>query len=290
MSAAPIRSEADPAVQTALPEPLDAQRRRTRESREEEERLATEERLLAELTEALAWREAEFAADGLALARFRLSYLARFAALYAELDRLEAEILGLIAERTPASAPEAETARTRAEAAQARADESERAAEGAAEDTTIRTEPSADIKDLYREVAKAVHPDLATDDEDRDRRTRLMVAANLAYSEADADALRSILDGEAARACPISGDDTEARLARVLRQIAQVRARFEELAALRAVLRADPMWALYLTVCEASEGGGDPLERIERDLRWGIRAARERLAALRVDTGTSGSR
>ena len=252
----------------------------------EHEHLANQERLLAELTEELTTREAEFASIGIALVHFRLSYLAQFAPLYAELDRLEAEILRLVAERIRPGAPEAGAARARAEAAQARAGESERAAEGAEEDLGIPLEPSTEIKALYRQVAKAVHPDLAGDDEDRERRTRLMAAASRAYADSDEAALHRILDGEAARPDAIKGDDTGARLVRVLRQIAHVRARLTELVALRAALEADPMWRLFDTVRAASERGEDPLDQTDRDLRRRIRSARAQLAAWRTEART----
>jgi len=248
----------------------------------EGEHLADQQRLLAELTEELATREAEFASIRIALAQFRLSYLARFAPLYAELDRLEAEILRLLAERLPRGAPEAGAARARAEAAEARADDSESAAQGDEEDPGLRSEPSAEIKGLYRRVARAVHPDLAADDEDRERRTRLMAAASRAYADGDAAALSRILDGEAARPEAINGDETGARLARVLRQIAQVRARFTELVVLRAALEADPLWELFDAVRVAGERGENPLEQVDIDLRRRIGSARAQLAAFRT--------
>ena len=43
--------------------------------------------------------------------------------------------------------------------------------------------PSDSLKKLYREVAKRVHPDLATDEEERTKRQDLMAAANQAYEE-----------------------------------------------------------------------------------------------------------
>ena len=251
----------------------------------EDEHLAEQERLLAELTEQLATKEVEFASAGSAFARFRVSYHARFAPLYAELDRLEAEILRLVAERTPPDAPEAEAsqAQAQAEEAEARADESESAAEGTEEDPGLQPEPSADLKALFRQVARAVHPDLAEDDEDRARRNRLMAAANQAYDDGDEGALRRILDGDAARPEAVKGDDFGARLARVVRKIAQVRARFTELVELHASLEADPMWELFHTVHAARERGENPLADTEAGLRTQIRAARAQLAALRAE-------
>lgn len=248
----------------------------------EEEHLDEQERLLAELTEQLATKEAEFASSGTAFARFRVSYLARFAPLYAELDRLEAEILRLVAARTPPEAPEAEATQAKADEAEARAEESESAAEGAEDDPGLPPEPSANLKALYYQVAKAVHPDVG-EDEDRERRTRLMAAASEAYANGDEAALQRILDGEAARPEAIKGDDAGARLVRVLRRITQVRGRFTELVQLHAALEADPMWELFDTVRAARASGADPLEKTEQDLRTQIRSAKAQLAALHAE-------
>lgn len=255
----------------------------------EGEHLANQERLLAELTEELAASEAEFGSIRLALTQFRLAYFARFAPLYAELDRLEAELLRLVARRMPSGAPGAWAAKSRAEAAEARARESESAAKGTEAAPGIPTPPSAEIKALYRLVAKAVHPDLAGDEEDRERRTQLMATASQAYADGDQAVLHRILDGEIARPDAIKDDESGARLVRVLRQIAQVRARLFELVALRAALEADPMWKLSDCVRVAGERGGDPLERTDRDLRRRLASVRAQLAALQTNAQTKES-
>ena len=70
--------------------------------------------MLAELTDELATREAEFAGLGGEFAHFRISYLRRFGPLYADLDRLDAEIARILADRLPDAHPEAVAARVRA--------------------------------------------------------------------------------------------------------------------------------------------------------------------------------
>ena len=64
----------------------------TRFQTPEEEHLAEQERLLAELSDQLASREAENKTQDAWFARFRMEYLRRFAPLYAEIDRLEAAV------------------------------------------------------------------------------------------------------------------------------------------------------------------------------------------------------
>lgn len=254
----------------------------------EEAHLAEQERLLAELTEQLATKEAEYATVGVEFARFRAAYLARFAPLYAELDQVEAEIARLLADRPHATSSKRRAARSRAAAAEARARESAEAAEeaaGAAEEpsTEVR-EPDPALRSLYREAAKRLHPDLAEDDEERARRTRLMAAVNQAYAEGDAAAIQRILEGEAARPEDVAGDGLPARLARVMLKIARVRARFTELVELHSALESDPMWELFATVRDAAARGEDPLAPVERDLRLRMQAARDRLADLRAGT------
>ena len=249
----------------------------------EEEHLAEQERLLAELTEQLAAREAEFATEGVEFARFRQHYLRRFAPLYAEVDRLEAEVARRLAEQEPT--PERNA---KAEEAQTRAEESERLLSDArqdgqaaeAEEEATPRSPSPDLRDLYRQAARAVHPDLASDDPDRARRTVAMAAVNDAYERGDAEAMRRVLAGEAARPEAIVGDDVPSRLVRALRHIKQVRSRLAELDGLTAALKADPMYRLFDDVREPWLAGEDPLADDEAGLQRRIASLRAQLAAL----------
>ena len=247
----------------------------------EAEHLAEEEHLLEELTDQLTAKEAEFAATGSAFARFRAEYQRRFAPLYAELDRLEAEVARRIAqdEATPA-------AHAKAAKAAAQADESQKAlgdglaADPDASDETRPALPAPEFKALYRDAAKRIHPDLATDEVEKERRTKLMAALNAAYDAGDADGIQRLLDDESSRPEAIPGDDIGARLMRVIRKIAQVRRRFTELVALYAALRSDPLFVLFETSREEWEAGGDPLAADEASLRERMASAQARLAAL----------
>jgi hypothetical protein len=80
------------------------------------------------------------------------------------------------------------TARQRAERARKRANDTHEATHGEAS-KAADFKPSADLKTLFREVAKRIHPDFAKDDAERQRRTRFMADANEAYSRGDAEAL-----------------------------------------------------------------------------------------------------
>ena len=53
--------------------------------------------------------------------------------------------------------------------------------------------PSADLKRIFREIARMAHPDLAPDDATKYRRHSIMAEANRAYAERDEDRLRLIM-------------------------------------------------------------------------------------------------
>jgi hypothetical protein len=107
-----------------------------------------------------------------------------------------------------------------------------------------------------------------------------MAALNAAYAACDEAAIRRILDGESARPEAVVGDDTGARLVRVLRKIAQVRARFTELVQLTEALEADPLYRLFSQCREAWVANEDPLAEDEAALRTRIASAHAQLAAL----------
>jgi DnaJ-domain-containing protein 1 len=69
-------------------------------------------------------------------------------------------------------------------------------------------------------VAKRIHPDLATDSEDRLRRQILMAEANRAFEEGDEDRLRRILHEYEASPDAVKGDGAGADLIRAIRKIA----------------------------------------------------------------------
>jgi hypothetical protein len=230
----------------------------------EEQHLAELERTLEDLIEQLTANEAEFRDTGSAFARFRAAYLRRFAPLYAELDRLEAEVARRIAlgDATPA-------AWARASAAASQAEETQRAVDEGPHDGAATASVTADpaLKALYRDAAKRIHPDLATDEPEKERRHELMTALNAAYAAGDADAIEQLLTGEASRPEAILGDDTGARLMRALRRIAQVRARLVELEQQAVALRSDPLFVLFEECRPDLAAGRDPLEPDEASLR-----------------------
>jgi predicted translin family RNA/ssDNA-binding protein len=234
----------------------------------EEEELAVKREELARLEAQLADQELLLASLKAELAAFEGLYLRRVGVLYAELDEWNALLAELRAEQagTPEAKAEADEARTQAEEAYS-------AAHGEAANVQPFT-PSPDLKKLYREAAKRVHPDTATDERDRARRERLMKEVNAAYVAGDEDALRRILAGLDASPDAVHGSGVGADLVRVLRQLKQVRDRIAAIERELVALRGSEIALLQQDVEHARHENRDLLAEIAATVREKIGGAK----------------
>jgi len=224
-------------------------RHETPEERELERKRAE----LAGLAAELADRELELATLRASLRAFEMQYLRIVGVKYAELDEIEAQIAEAEATQYPTDAE----AGRRAEQARARARESGSAA-SIAQDSEERPRFTASerLKKLYREIARRLHPDLAGDESDRGRRTRLMAEANSAYEAGDEARLEAILREWETSPESVRGEGAGAELVRIIRRIAQAEARIQAIGAEIAQLRASE---LHETPAgnPAARGGGE---------------------------------
>jgi len=248
----------------------------------EEEELARKRAELDALEAELAERELDLATLLSELHRFDLHYLHVVGARYAELDELQAQIAEARARQTS----DDPRARQQATDARARAEESaETAAKGRAAEP--RFQPSERLRKLFREVARRVHPDLANNDGERARRTRLMAEANGAYEKGDEARLEAILREWETSPESVAGEGPGAELVRVIRKIAQVHARLEAIDAEVARLKDSPLWTLKAKVEDAEGEGRDLLTEMVTALDQQLSDAREVLA--RVTTEAPGA-
>ena len=93
---------------------------------------------------------------------------------YAELDKLDHEIAVILAKLSPNDI----RAKNAVETTKEKAEETQKATEESIEKIDGKFEPTEEIKELYRNVAKSVHPDLAVDEVDRERRNQIMSKVN----------------------------------------------------------------------------------------------------------------
>lgn len=246
----------------------------------EDRELERKKRELASLRETLAVLEADWATLQVQIGIFDDRYLRMVGARYAELDTVLAEIARLEAEMSPANRDFAEEARE----ARVRAEESRQAISSLPEEKP-RTEPDEDLRALFREVARRVHPDLTNDDEDRHRREALMQAANLAYEQGDRDRLQEMLRDAELEGTMDEGTTVADRLVRVIRQIAQVEERISRLEALLEEAKQGDSYELMTKVADAEAEGRDLLGEMALAVDGRIDEARIRLVELREAGG-----
>lgn len=234
----------------------------------EEEELAKKREELEALRGKLADRELHLANLRAGLAAFEGRYLRQVGVLYAELDEWNAKIAELLAEET-----DAVDARSAASQARSRATESHAASHGEAAKAK-EFAPSPELKSLYREVAKRVHPDLATDEADRTHRERLMAEANRCYENGDDKGLRRILEEYGSSPDSVRGTGVAADLVRVLRQLKQVRDRLAQIEQEIANLADSDIAALKARAQEANRQGRDLLAEMAANVQRRVNSAK----------------
>jgi hypothetical protein len=145
-----------------------------------------------------------------------------------------------------------------------------------------------DAKRLFRQLARLIHPDLAGDPEERERRTNLMVAANDAYEQGDVAALERMLEDWHASPEAVTGSGAAADLERTLRRIAQTEASMRKIDEELAELEASAMGWLRRRVEKAASEGWDLLAHMVRELDRQIGEAQLELDR-RAATATAGA-
>ena len=224
---------------------------------------------LSELEAILIERSSDAATAQAELAAFRIRYRGEVGLLHEELDRLELELaeaeLGEISKRVAdAGGPEPSAAAARPE-------------------PQPRFTSDA-VRKLFRDVAKAIHPDLARDEVARDRRHSLMIEANRAYAMGDEEQLRAILQRWDRSPEAVQGSDQEAMRLRLVRRIAQIEEQLEGLAAALADVKDSALWKLKAMVDDEAAKGNDLIKDMVRRLKRDILVATNRLDALRPPT------
>lgn len=221
----------------------------------------------------LADRELRVANLRAELTAFERRYLHLIGARYAELDEYKAQI----AERVARQQPGNERAQQAAREARTRADETKSAAGEKSTSEPRAFQATPEMKRLYRDVAKRIHPDLTSDRDDRAKRQHLMAAANQAYEQGDEARLAKILNEYECSPEAVQGEGPGAELVRVIRRLSQARGRLAEIEAeMQQMVRSD-LHELKERVSEAEKYGRDVLKEMSEKVDAQIAQARERL-------------
>jgi hypothetical protein len=254
----------------------------TSKQRPEEKELIQKQIKLSALVERLSQSELELATIKANLRAFEGRYLRIVGVKYAELDEIEAQIAEIQAGLHPVD----EAAQAKASEARDQARESAHATESIHDrEQQNHFEPSDDLKKLYRDAAKAVHPDLATDETARIARQAMMIEVNLAYEKGDIERLRSILQQWENSPDSVEGEGTGAELIRIIRKIALVEERLRAIDMEIAELKAADLWRLKEQVEETDKAGRDILREMKTSIDSRIVEAKQRLNYLSKDEG-----
>jgi hypothetical protein len=246
----------------------------TRHLKPEEEELLQKREELYALRATLAQRELDLVDFRSELSIFEGRYLRQVGRLYAELDSWKARIAELQARLHPS-----ETLKAEAEAAREHARQTYEEAHGKASELPDFT-ASPELKSLFRDVAKQIHPDLSKDASDLERRTRLMAEANRAYEAGDAQSLRRILDEYQGGADAVEGEGIGAELIRIIRQISQAKSRLSAIEQELTALQQSEIAMLKKQAEEREGQGGDLLAELANSVRERIERARKDYEAL----------
>ena len=129
----------------------------------------------------------------------------------------------------------------------------------------LAAEQQAALKQLYRQLARRFHPDLALEEADRAYRTDLMMAINAAYAAGDMAALeRLAAEPDNAPRAPHTDEELAAALQR---EIDHCRRRLSEIAAELATLEGHDSTRLLRRAERAAVEGRDLLAELAADLR-----------------------
>ena len=243
----------------------------------EEIELDKKRRVLERLKDRLADREEEMTDLRALQQQFEAQYTMGVARLYAEFDDIEAQI----AEEEVKLVPDDEEIKKKAEEMRRRAEESAARAAEDADAADRKFNPTADAKKAYHNLARIIHPDLALDAGEKEKRHGLMAELNAAYSAGDQTKLNKLVEDFRNSPDLVSGDSVGDELVRAIRQIFQIKVRLGELVNERAEIEGSELYDLRKRVEDEMAEGRDLLAQMANRTRVHIKKSERRLTNLR---------
>src|SRR5687768_7666637 len=238
--------------------------------------LAKKQSLLERLKDRLADREEEMADLRGELEQFEAQYKMKVGRLYAELDDIEAQI----AEEEYKLVPDDEEIKKKAEELRRRAEESAANNEDT-EGCSFKWNPTPEAKKIYHNLARIIHPDLALDPEEKEKRHGLMAKLNDAYAAGDQKQLNKLVDDFKNSPDVIKGDTVGDDLVRAIRQIAQVKVRLKELREEKLKAELSELFLLLQKVHVEATHGRDLLTHMAERTKTAIQKTQRRLENLK---------
>ncbi len=228
--------------------------------------------LLNTLRPRLVEAEAELTERLAAISAFEFKLRLRIAKLTERLDRLDAEIQELkrkvrwLGEGWQTDPENEAAAWVAGKTASESGDYRYHAAPPREPRPVLAEEEKASLKQLYRQLARRFHPDMAVDDADRDYRTQVMMAINAAYAAADLDRLEHLLlEPDAPHTIAVQTEEDQ--LAMLTRELTRVQNRLQEIADELARLDKHKSAVMMRRQERAERAGRDWFGELEVQLR-----------------------
>ncbi len=134
--------------------------------------------------------------------------------------------------------------------------------------------PTEDLKTLFRDAAKRMHPDLQRDEDGRGHAEAFMKRLNQAYANGDGEAIGNLVRQWETSPFAIAPPSSSGRAAPALQAaVAQAQARIDE-------VHESDLGKLLEQYFQASMQGRDLLAELRAQAELALAAARDRLAAL----------
>jgi len=225
----------------------------------------------------LADREVESTDLRTELKQFEARYSMQVGRLYADLDEIEAEI----AEEEYKLVPDDEEIKKKAEELRRRAEESAARALEAAEAADVKWQPTLEAKKAYHNLARTIHPDLALDAAEKEKRHGLMALLNQAYSAGDQEKLNKLVEDFRNSPDLVKGDSVGDELVRAIRQISQVKTRLNELLEEKITAEASELFDLREKMHAEMAEGRDMVGQMAARTVVQIKKSARRLENLR---------
>lgn len=245
----------------------------------DEQELKDKQAELIKLKTRLTKLELDLATLQAQLNAFEVRYIRTVGVLYSELDEINAQIAEEIARLHPDKVDVQEQAQQAREHARQTAETVGEARKKPEEKTAFQ--PSDEIKQLYRKLAKQIHPDLASDDDDRSHRNGIMAEVNRAYEEGNIERLQQILHEWKTSPEAIVGETIEAKLTRITLKIERVRQRLTAIRLDMENLTNSRLHELKAKVEKGEKLGRDVLGEMAARVRDYIEDSKKRLEKLR---------
>ncbi len=243
----------------------------------EEIELKKKRAVLERLKDRLADREEEMTDLRAELEQFEAQYTMEVGRLYADLDKIEANI----AEEEFKLVPDDEEIKKKVEELRRRAEESARRVEEA-EAHASDWRPTAEAKKAYHNLARTIHPDLALDPDEKEKRHGLMAQLNEAYSAGDQTKLNKLVEDFRNSPDLVKGDSVGDELVRSIRQISQVKKRIKELDNERHTAEQSELYILREKMKAEAAEGRDMIKQMAARTTVQIRKSERRLENLKI--------